>query len=386
MMPDDTKKYITQRWGGKSMYVAKDVLAIAFGYRQYSIVDAFDLDSADRHKFEDIIVRLFNFVFKSYGVTVANNLETTMIELTKIAKNNIIVKSALVTVNNFGSNFWYLKSRGVSNSTILRYAKEAITMGTKYQADIQELGQLELKAEAFNKQGPLTVHKQQLLDDLNIKIIQLKDTIQNNPTTKLIEAGLMPSLVDDVETTISGGNFPTPFEKAITDKVKKLPKIIQNVGGVVFLTQDTSAYKVLNNAVKMTDFIGRYVLYQHYTTQVAKSERLNHEEAMAAVIEEFVNFNLPTHRITEYLNSIGILWFSKYGIRILKIMKNAAVDKPFDVLMAIMMSSHVGMDNINNSLPGVTKDLFANWSNSFSTAWDATDSPITLNVAGAIFK
>lgn len=386
LMPDATKKYIQKVWGGNTMYVAKDVLAIAFGYRQYSIVDAFSMDKKDRAFLENIIVEVANFIFRENGlfnvsgIVAVNNLENLAIELTKLAKNNIIVKSLTVTLNNLGSNFWYLRSRGVPTSTIMKLGWEAIKQGTKYQADKSRLDQLYLQQRSFEKRKTLTAAQRQQVKDNDNEILQLEDSITRNPTTETIEAGLIPNLVDDVETTIEGHSFQSPFEEKLEKYGNKLHPSIRNVGKILFLTQDTLSYKMLNNAVKMTDFIGRHILYNYYTDKARGDKQMTVDEAIPKVIEEFVNFNLPTHKMIEYFNSIGLFWFTKYGLRILKVIKNAAIDKPFEVALAFLMSSHAGMDNINNSIPGITQGIFTKLGDPVTSFIGAMDTPITLNL------
>jgi hypothetical protein len=306
-----------------------------------------------------------------------------MIELAKLAKNNIIVRSLSVTLNNFGSNLFVLRSKGIPFNVIIKSAWEAFSMGLKYQADIQKLADLEVKRRMLAKRKGAAP---QSLLDLDNQIMRLKNTIEINPTTKTIEAGLMPQFIDDVNTTISGSNFPSEFEKGVTKLTDKLPQIVQNVGKVTFLTQDTQAYQVLNNAVKMTDFVARHVLYHYYTSSARGDEQMSHEEAVAEAIEEFVNFAVPTHRMVEYLNSIGLLRFTKYAIRILKVIKNNAMDKPFDVAAALFLSTHIGADNINNSIPGVTKNMFSNFGNPFSFFVDSVDSILPVNYLKMFFS
>ena len=350
MIPAKTKKDIQSIWNNDTMYVPKDMVDISFGYRNYSITDAFAKEPEDRARLEKIIVGVSELFLKDKAVHLAGNLETAAMELTKIAKSNIIIKALHCTLGNLGSNLVYLRSRGVPISTILKLGWEAIAMGNKYQVDNKKLNELNLQRQIYAKSG----YTANQLKNIDSKIARVKDAITRNPTTITIQAGLMPTFVDDIETVTSGTNFPTDFEKKVTKYTDKLPDIVRNVGKVVMLTEDTNSFKVLNNAVKMTDFIGRHVLYNHYT-----KAGMEHKKAIASVEDEFVNFNVPTHRMVEYGNKIGLLWFTKYGTRILKVIKDSAVDKPFDVLMALVLSAETGLDNIGNSIPGFTKSPFS---------------------------
>ena len=386
MMPPKAKADVQEVWGTQSIFIPKDFVDISFGYRQYSIVDAFAKKPEDRARLEKIIVgiskqfleNLPNFATKSTAHTDKaaqrlGTLEAVASELTKFAKSNIIVKSLHVTLNNLGSNMIYLKSTGIPVATILKFGWEAIAMGNKYQADSKQLDKLTLKRKALKK-GKHTANQMKNIDS---QIVRLKHEIYRNPTTKTIQAGLMPALVDDISTVTSGSNFPTEFEKTVEKVVDRLPEVVQRVGRVVALTEDTNMFKTLNNAVKMTDFIGRHIMY---TSNVKGG--MAHEEAVAKAEDAFVNFNIPTHQIIEYLNKIGVLWFTKYALRILKVIKDSVVDKPFDVFMAYMLSVHSGMDNIVNSTPTGIDYVLNHTSNPISMATDSVNEALIL---GQIF-
>jgi len=376
MLPESARKEVKRVWGSNSMMVSKDVVDLAFGYRQYSIVDAFTREPKERAQLEKMVVAVAQMFFKDKAAQRMATVEALFTEMTKYAKNNIIVKSLYVTLGNLGSNMIYLKSRGVPVSKILKLGWEAIAMGNKYQADSKRLGQLKLRRDIVARGK----HTPAQLKNLDSQIARLQTALKDNPTTRSIELGLMPSLVDDVETVTSGENFPTDFEKKMTTLTGKLPETVQKVGKVVLLTEDTQAYKVLNNAVKMTDFIGRHVLYNHYL-----EGGMPNSEAVAAVSDEFINFSVPTHRMIEYGNTIGLLWFTKYGSRVLKVIAESVIDKPYDVFMAFMFSVHLGLDNIINSIPGVTKSLFSNLGDPVSSIVESADESLIIDSALSLF-
>lgn len=379
MLPGRTKKDVKQIWGNNGvMMVPKDVLPLAFGYRKYSMVESFTKDPSERKKLEQMIVGLFNLIPGTQGIVAANNAEKLAGELTRLAKDNIIVKSLTVTLGNFGSNIMYLKARGVGFGEILKYGREALIMGTRYQADEARLNQLEIKRGLLVEDGNAAAR----IRDIDNEILQLKDALARNPVTTSVKSGLMPSLVDDVDMTGSQNYFPGMVESTIEKAAAKLPPVVRKAGNIVFLTQDTQAYKVLNNAVKMTDFVGRHVLYHHYV----KTRGMDPKEAAASAIDEFVNFDVPTHRMTEYLNQIGILWFSKYATRIIKSVAGSIKDKPFDAAMSVLMSSHLGFDSIYASVPFVTSDVGNKISTPITALGASADDPVTLSLLGTILR
>jgi len=350
MIPDKTRRVIPAIWGGHgTMYVPKDLMSLAFGYRKYSLVDAFTKKPSERAVVEKLIIALTNSLVRDTdgkegrGLKAINSIEQVASEITHYAKDNIIVKSLSVTLNNFGSNLVYLRMKGVPMTYIARVGMEAIKQGTRYQADILKANLLDIEKIQLKKED--TVKAKQRLKVVNKELMQVKDSLNRNPVSDSIASGLMPSLVDDIDTQGQQNYFPGRVEKLVNTATNKLPKTLKTAGKVLFMSQDTNTYKVLNNAVKLTDFVGRHVLYNYYI----KMEGLNQKEAAQKAIEEFINFDIPSHRITEYLNEVGLLWFTKYATRIPMVAFKAIKDKPLTASMAYLTGTHLGLDNIIDS-------------------------------------
>ena len=382
MIPDKTRRAIPSIWGGHgTMYVPKDLMTLAFGYRKYSLVDAFNKKPGERAMLEKMIVSLTNYLAKDStgktgrGVRAFNNIEQVATELTHYAKDNIVVKSLTITLGNFGSNLMYLKMRGVPTTTILKHGWEAVKWGTQYQADIMKVNTLGIEKIQLQKEN--TPEAKRRLRIVEKELMQAQDAISRNPVADSIDSGFMPSLIDDVDTQGQKNFFPGRIEKFVDAKTQKLPKPLKTAGKVLFLSQDTEAYKVLNNGVKLTDFVGRHVLYTHYT----KTKGMDPKEAAQKVIEEFINFDIPSHRITEYLNEVGLLWFTKYATRIPMVAAKAIIDKPFDAAMSYLLSTHVGLDNIMDSaIPNLGYKVGTPF-----TAWPGSiDELMTTQLIGSI--
>jgi hypothetical protein len=358
LFPDQMKADIRREWGGKSIKVSKDVMTLVFGYRQYSTTEAFTKDPKERNLYEKIMVATFNSIaipLGSTGITSLHNAEQFASATAAYAKNTIVVKTGFVTMANMGSNLMNLKMKDIPTMTILRKSREALVMGNKYQADKKKLDKTKLRLEIVKDQRGYTA-------GLENEVMRLENSLARNPVTEGIESGLIPTLMDDADTTVSKTRHPHEFQKAVDKQVAKLHPVIAGAGKQLLLTQDTQMYRLLNNAVKMTDFVGRHVLYDHYV----KTLKMDKKEAAAKAIEEFINFAPPTHQFIDYLNRMGILMFTKYGVRVLKTMATNAVDKPFSVLMTLGSASVLGMSTIFGSIPGVTKGLLSNWSNPVS--------------------
>jgi len=77
------------------------------------------------------------------------------------------------------------------------------------------------------------------------------------------------------------------------------------------------------------DFIAKAILYDHLT----KNKGQDKEKVLDRISEEFVNYNRNAGRGRDYLESMGMLWFMNYKIRIMKIAIRTMRDRPLTALM-----------------------------------------------------
>jgi hypothetical protein len=388
-LPEKTKIHILSEWGENAMMVSQDVVDLAFGQRKYSITEMFDKDISDRNIFERLMIEGLTFALgfhnplvkdelesvKGRAVTRAKTIEDFMIQLTKLAKGNVIVRSVRVTWGNHVSNIRYLKSKGVPLRTIFKYQREALTSALQYQADNSKLQALLVNYDVTEASHTINAAtKKVMLTNISRQIIRLQHQLANNPSTAMIKAGLLPSIVDDINTTETKAPHKFGIDKAIDTGLSKLSPAVERFGRAVFMTEDTEGFKMANNAVKMTDYIGRYVLYKHYT-----AKGMVHTEAVSRVSDEFINFAPPTHRMLEYANNLGLVWYTKYQIRVLKHIKNVITDHPFSTLATFIIGSTTSHNNIVNTIPFVTKNAGALVGNPLSTGIDSIDGILPVH-------
>jgi hypothetical protein len=251
----------------------------------------------------------------------------------------------------------------------------------QYQKDTSLIGKLTFELRILEGKAPSVLNQKEINNRKKL-IKEAHNRLAINPSTKLIDAGLAPSIVDDINTDTITSPFPTLFEQ-IGDKVtKRIPEPIKKVGRVVFITESTSMYKMLNNAVKMTDFIARGALYDYYTSPDRGTKKMTHKQAAEKVMDEFINFDVPTHRTTEYLNAIGIMWFTKYAFRILSVIANTVKDNPYKTLSTFAITSLFNTSNIILSTPIIFKDM----SNLFLPITGFTPETIITNTVDALLN
>jgi hypothetical protein len=394
-LPYKTQLHIESTFGSHKMMVPRDIIDLAFGQRKASITDLFGKTPADRSTFESIMVNGLTFALglnnpfvdppegytkggsaKGNAAVRAKSIEDFMMQITKIAKSNIVVRNLNVIFGNHASNTMYLKSKGVSLRKISNLTREATESAVRYQQDKYDLDQLILKRGVTERKTSITVQeKTNILRNIDRKVLELEDMLANNPSTAMIDAGLLPNVVDDVDTDSTQHPYRFGVDAVLENGLSKLPGKAEKATRALFMTEDSSGYKIMNNAVKMTDYIGRYVLYHHYTEQ-----GVSHDDAVARVQDEFINFDLPTHKMLEYLNSVGLIWFSKYQLRVLKHIKNVVKERPFTAIATYMAGMVIGNNNILNSIPGITKDALQGFSNPIASLWSSWQQILNIEL------
>lgn len=365
--PQKMKDQILSEWGSNSMMVSQDVVDLAFGQRKYSITELFGKNPAERGTFERLTMEALTFALgfhnplaknelesiKGRAVTRAKSIEDFMIQLTKLAKGNVIVRNIRVTWGNHLSNVMYLKNKGIPLKDIMLLQREAFTSALQYQADNDKLQTLRIKRDTYMNDNSISAANRDIaLRNVDRAIMRLEHLLANNPSTEMIKAGLLPSIIEDLDAAATHKPHRFGLDKVIETGLNKLPEKVGNLGRVVFMTEDSEGFKTLNNMVKMTDYVGRYVLYKHYT-----KKGMDKAEAMSRVQNEFINFAPPTHRMIEYANAIGVIWFSKYLLRVQKHIKNNVTERPFTTLATFLISSATHGNNIMESVPFLTKDM-----------------------------
>lgn len=385
LLPISARQDMQEIWGDQKMYVARDVMDMVFGTRKYSITEAFNKSASDRHLLEKSIISFAQFFFKDKALTRLSQIEGALITLTKVAKNNMIVKGFTTTLNNHLSNLVYCRGRGVSMSNVLKWKREFISGSLQYMADHKALAEAKIQLTASEGRKATATLTQDMIDKENKRlkaiIREKNNSIALNPVTDAMDSGIMQSIVDDVDTTHHMTPYLSDLEKFEDKALNMLPEKVANLGKVVFLAEDTQLYKVLNNATKMTDGIGRYIMYKHYTGLSKKDGGLAHKEAIAKVLHEFVNYNIPANRMLDYLNATGFIWFSKYALGILKPIKDMIQDKPFAALFSMTMAGIGDVSNVGQAIPFINKDVIGMVDNAANKYVEVADNLITIKVA-----
>lgn len=370
MLPDAAKAEARRVWGKDGMYVHHNMRDIVFGYRKLSLADAVrntydrreriaqglalpkeNYEALTQRVLAGIFTEVVEFFLTEYARATGKpnperyakqaalrvtQAERGWQEIVQETKDLIVIKSLTVLLGNVNSNISLLILSGVDPVSMLRHHLTAWRGATSYQRDMAEIDRLQTLIDTNQTNGKFVEYGRQ--------IVRLKDAIARNPVRTLIEEGLMPSIVEDVSEDDDIYSYKSKLQRyasKVTDKIN--PKVL-DAAKVVYIGHDTTAYKTLRQITQLSDFMARYTQYQHLITR--KKEPLSHAEAIQQASDDFINYDIPMHRGMQWLDDNGIFMFTKYFMRIQKVIARMVKTDPSKVLSTVLLGNYIDLGPI----------------------------------------
>ena len=341
---------------GASMWVRRDMVPVVAGERKFSLAERVFNDA--KHPDQNALLRavgdqIVNFLatFKGMPPKVAREFAWQWVHnagrITKAMvseiKDRIVVTSVTVFVGNTLSNLYHLVNTGVPFKTILRGYILGHQAATQYRRDFAEVEQLRYQVAVGVSDKPLAETQRKLA------VVQAR--LQNNPVGRYIQAGLLPSIVEDIAVT-EAGHFD--LRNKARDKVRGyIPTKIRGVANEVFMQPGSQVYQGLNTLTQLSDFSARVALMEHW--KETKDARPFNDQVLWAM-NEFVWYDLPSDTRLEWANEVGLVMFSKYFLRVQKVLAELILRHPVRTLtMGLFDSLILDIPDAMESLMGVSE-------------------------------
>ena len=362
MLPREFQDYINSR-EDKTLAVRTSLKNLYFGYSQLSLTDFPMLEKVT----PQIIIKALKIA------------ETVWMELVQIAKTNILMKIPTVTLSNFFSNVIFLTMKGYDPITVVSMQIDSFKEIKRYNNNIkrkQEL--LNSKREmtvALGRAGisdarrkELTVEMRRNKGELNA----LEQRINESRIHELVQMGL-DQTVEDISSNVTRDT--NRISEFFDERLEKLPSVARTGVDYLFLTKRTAPYRVVNEFLEITDLMSRdiqntlekrseirqadgqetlpnwwleekpegYRVKQRLTGEerqkfLKEAERVRKYE----LVEDYINYALPSSQFEEYLNKVGILMFTKYVKRIQRIIMKTGGRGPIKSTLGLMGVSYLG--------------------------------------------
>jgi hypothetical protein len=294
-------------------------------------------------------------------------------EMVSYQKVDIVVKTPDVLYGNIMSNINMSAALGTNPLTIVN---EQIKM---YEAT-KEYTDAEKRIEDIKYQH--VVNKTKGIETLesrregNKEIRRLKGILKDSPVRPLMEAGMFSTVIEnlEVEDMKSDGRTAKIFRKFTS----RIPQVIKDATGFLFMTEDTKLFKALAAATQYSDFIARAVRYH-----ILLDEGMSPNRALKIVLDEFNNYNRPEPTMLKWLSSTGASFFHKYPIGANKMLAEKAQSNPAALMGLILTDVTSPMDaNL------VEKDMLYNTHSPLDLLFNQnklhTLPPSTLELLGLI--
>lgn len=324
-LPKETQMYIEKQNGEKAIYMRNDEMNLLFGFRKFNPGDAFDKNVMERNLAEALYTGLLSSIpgIGNKAQLRNNQLLTFWIELIKTLKDYIVVRGVQVLWANIKSNAAFLMLNSSDPVNAFKDIKDALTYSMKYQRDKHEM----------------TVLKHELRIGLSdakklSRYVELQDTIARNPLSDFIEAGMMPSIVNDVSFKKGEVSYKTAFDRVKDNTLGRLPTTAQKGIDYLLVAPGTPIYSFLSNATQQSDFVFKYALYKQ---ELRKGN--NKKQAMDLARQVFIEYDVPTNQTIQFVNDIGLWMFTKFALRIQRVLMHYARTRPGKLLLEHAVSS-----------------------------------------------
>lgn len=345
LLPDNTKKDISSIWGKQGLMVPKAMVVNIFGYRKASMADLFTKEN--RNKMEQGTVDFINWVITQYAIhrkgltgqaakdyakrsaVTVRRAEAVVFDIVKEMKNNIVIKTSSVLFGNISSNQGILLMNGLSYKSAVELQFEGLKAVMSYQTNRKALAALKMKLDIGYGVSDE--------DEIRSEIIRLEEDIKRNPAYELIDAGLLPTIVDDVSMEDNPYSYKSEFVEWMDKKTSGLNRHVVRAGREMYMAHDTTMYKLMSNSTQYSDFVGRYALYKHLTKR--KKNPLSKADAAFQASESFVLYDAPIPRTLQYLDDIGVVRFIKYFLSIQRVLVRLVRDKPLNVINTLALNN-----------------------------------------------
>lgn len=336
MLPTETKRYIRKTFGRDGMKVHKDTYDIAFGYRKYSMAEMFEKDFSERNLLEKSLVGALSRIWvkrdgkwvrlgdkaAAYIVAAEDVWQATV----KFIKDVRVIRNVVTFIGNETSNMSLLKIRGVSFADIARDKAIGIEATLSYIKDLRERERLQMLVDFKHIDGVELVAAER-------RVIELDTALESNPVRVLVDADMFQTLVEDISVEMDSFSYKSSMDEWVDARTAWVNPSIKRGAKTLLMSPGTPLYDFMYQSTVLSDFTSRYVLYKHLTTR--QENKLAPAEAIHDVRQAFVNYDVPTHKGLQYANDMGLLWFTKYYVRIQAVIFQMARENPLQALMLL---------------------------------------------------
>lgn len=328
LIPKGIKEYMDDKFEGNGPMIRKDMANLSVGYREAGLSDMWTGKTRLPKGVQEAVQHSTQFLFGKNALPWLSRAEKIGLGAVSTAKDIIVIRSLVVPMMNTKANVIQLATNGVPAKQIAKGFRSKLAEVEEYQKNVSKKIELEAKlrlAASNANQRRILKSQIQVIDDLNARM----------SIAPMIEAGAFKNLsegITDLDVSLTNGNL-TDYMDNLADK---LPGKLSSVAKLGIVSKSTKVYQVANRATQYGDFLAKSIYYDYlrgYNHRHGQFiDGLSHEEAIARVNEEFVNFSFLPGRVRSGLERYGLMWFMAFKIRIMKIALRQIRENPMRAL------------------------------------------------------
>lgn len=357
LMNSETRLKAESLFGQGELWVRRDMLNDALGYRAASVGDAWSGNSRWSPETQDTFKKAMLGMMGNRAYKYTMGGENLVQNLIKDAKTLIVVKSVVVPAVNFMANLYQMVARGVPVKNIAKGIPQKTAEINQYLKS--RLRQVDAEAELRATSNPNQVRK------LQAEIQSITDSHKRMSIWPLLEAGEFSSIADAGigrdDILISEGKV----YEYLDAMANKLPKSVRAAGRYALVTKDTALFQGIQKTVEYSDFIAKAIIYDELTQRKGKTQA----EALGRVTEEFVNYDRLPGRFRGYMESMGLMWFYNFKIRSAKVAVSMIRNNPVHAALAVMAPSPTMFGNVGLPIQDNIFSVAARGSLDYSWGW-----------------
>ena len=311
------KKQMKEALATGKLWVRRDMLLPLFGFRDVSITNA-------------MLVKELPLAVK----TLIRKSENWWKEIVSLYKVDVVIKTLPVITGNIISNLGIGVITGGRPTEIIKDMVAAWNELTAYMKMQDRL--VQIKAEyAVTKDKSLLDEQARLQNDMDNSFIK-----------PLIDAGLYTQIIEEADTL----NYQSSNRIAdiVQGKLDRAPEIIKNGVNFMYVTEKTALFQAVHMATAKSDFVARYAQYRIIKKRNARKFENKYGRAMTSaeqalmeknVLNEirdmYINYAKPDAAWLQWANDMGFVMFTKYVLRIQRIIELVMQGHPIRAAAAL---------------------------------------------------
>lgn len=300
---------------------------------------------------------------------VMNKLEKGVKEFVNEYKNNVILRTPEIIIDNFVGNLASVTLAGVSPDRAIASLTPLADSINRYYEDMKTYNKL------LNEYIGLKSKKDKAKSDkLYVDILKIVKRIKSNRVFVPMMRGLDSNIVDDLDPNNSKNDtlLDTSIMKA-TDLVtehfglsNETSYTIKSFVSNIALSPSSEIMQVARQATRLGDLIPKMLIYEQKL-----SEGMSPKEAVDFSANFLVDYNLPiTSTILSMNERLGLGFFVKWFVGIQRIAVKSLLDKPITSSIMILLQSVLGLNTIPSELSIFRSLPFLNLNTSSLFRWN----------------